>query len=217
MIGLLIDDLHIDARRTEKARNAARHLIASLAPSDLLYVGLTSTPGIATAGFIRDRRRALEIVETFGGLRLPDPTLEMRQTPQTFSNPLLQGTRTPGLAASEQQRAMRLEDAYEAIGRIANAVREVSGRRKSLVFLTEGSSVGGSITTSGSLSGRHDRRDARRAGRGIGGRSRHLSDEPGRPRPADRSAHRGLHAPGGHRERGQHARVRRPRESPTKT
>lgn len=152
VIGLLIDDLHIDARRTEKARQAARQLVASLAPSDLLYVGLTSTPGRATAGFVRDRRRALEIVESFGGLRLPDPTLEMRQTPQTFSNPLLQGMRTPGLAASEQQRSMRLEDAYEAIGRIASAVREVSGRRKSLVFLTEGSSVGGSITSSGTLS-----------------------------------------------------------------
>lgn len=153
VIGLLIDDLHIDARRTERARAAARHLIASLAPSDLLYVGLTSTPGIATAGFVRDRRRALEIVESFGGLRLPDPTLELRQTPQGFGNPLIAGARTPGLAASEQQRAMRLEDAYETIGRIANAVREVSGRRKSLVFLTEGSSVGGSITTSGSLTG----------------------------------------------------------------
>ena len=153
VIGLLIDDLHIDARRTLAARNAARHLIANLSPSDLLYVGLTSTPGMATAGFIRDRRRALEIVESFAGIRLPDPTLELRQTPQTFSNPLLQGMRTPGLAASEQQRAMRLEDAYEAIQRIANAVREVGGRRKSLVFLTEGSSIGGSITTSGSLSG----------------------------------------------------------------
>jgi hypothetical protein len=48
---------------------------------------------------------------------------------------------------------MRLEDAYGAIERIANAVREVGSRRKSLVFLTEGSSIGGSITTSGSLSG----------------------------------------------------------------
>lgn len=152
VIGLLIDDLHIDARHAERARAAARHLIASLAPSDLLYVGLTSTPGIATAGFVRDRRRSLEIVESFGGLRLPDPALELRQTPQGFSNPLIAGTRTPGLAASEQQRSMRLEDAYEAIGRIANAVRDVSGRRKSLVFLTEGSSVGGSVTTSGSLS-----------------------------------------------------------------
>ena len=153
VIGLLIDDLHIDARRTAKARSVARHLVANLAPSDLLYVGLTSTSTVSTAGFIRDRRRALEIVESFAGIRLPDPTLEMRQTPQTFSNPLLQGMRTPGLAASEQQRAMRLEDAYHAIGRIANAVRDVGGRRKSLVFLTEGSSIGGSITTSASLSG----------------------------------------------------------------
>lgn len=153
VIGLLLDDLHVDARRTEKTRQAARHLVASLAPSDLLYVGLTSTPGLATAGFVRDRRRALEIIDAFAGMRLPDPTLEMRQTPQTFSNPLLQGMRTPGLAASEQQRAMRLEDAYQAIGRIANAVREVGSRRKSLVFITEGSSVGGSITSSASLSG----------------------------------------------------------------
>ena len=154
MIGLLIDDLHIDARRTEKARQAARHLVASLAPSDLLYVGLTSTPALADRRFRprpsprpRDHRRVL------AACGCPTRTLEMRQTPQTFSNPLLQGMRTPGLAASEQQRAMRLEDAYEAIGRIANAVREVGGRRKSLVFLTEGSSVGGSITSSGSLSG----------------------------------------------------------------
>ena len=152
VIGLLIDDLHIDARRTERSRQIARHLVTQLAPSDLLYVGLTSSPSATTGAFTRDRRRALDIIEGFGGLRLPDPTLEMRQTPQTFSNPLLQGVRTPGLAASEQQRAMRLEDAYEAIGRIASAVRDVGGRRKSLVFLTEGSSVGGAITTSGTVS-----------------------------------------------------------------
>ncbi len=152
VLALLIDDLHIDARRTERSRQIARHLVSQLAPSDLLYVGLTSSPSSSTGAFTRDRRRALDIINTVGGLRLPDPTLEMRQTPQTFSNPLLQGVRTPGLAASEQQRAMRLEDAYEAIGRIASAVREVGGRRKSLVFLTEGSSVGGAITTSGTVS-----------------------------------------------------------------
>lgn len=153
VIALLIDDLHIDARRTERARQAARHLVASLAPSDLLYVGLTSSGALTTGGFTRDRRRALEIIDAVGGLRLPDPTLEMRQTPQTFSNPQTQGMRTPGLAASEQQRAMRLEDAYEAIGRIANAVRNVGGRRKSLVFLTEGSSIGGAIASSAPLGG----------------------------------------------------------------
>ena len=151
VIALLIDDLHIDARRTERSRQIARHLVSRLAPSDLLYVGLTSSASGSTGAFTRDRRRALELVESFGGLRLPDPTLEMRQTPQTFSDPLVQGTLTPGLAASEQQRAMRLENAYEAIGRIAMAVREVGGRRKSLVFLTEGSSVGGAITSAGTV------------------------------------------------------------------
>ncbi len=152
VIALLIDDLHIDARRTERTRQIARHLVSRLAPSDLLYVSLTSSAAASTGAFTRDRRRALDIIDSFGGLRLPDPTLEMRQTPQTFSDPLVQGTRTPGLAASEQQRAMRLEDAYQAIGRIATAVREVGGRRKSLLFLTEGSSVGGAVTTAGTAS-----------------------------------------------------------------
>jgi hypothetical protein len=144
VIGILIDDLHIDARRTQKAREAARYLVANLAPSDLLFVGLTSAPTMSTAGFVRDRRRALEIIDSFGGLRLPDPTLEMRQTPQTYSNPLLNGTRTPGLAASEQQRAMRLEDTYDAIGRIAAAVRDLAALTGG-VSLVDTNDLGGAV------------------------------------------------------------------------
>ncbi len=153
VIGLLIDDLHIDARNAERARQAANHLIARLSPSDLLFVGLTSTPAVSTVGFVRDRRRAVEIVKSFGGLRLPDPTIEMRQSPQVFNDSALEAYMTPGLAASEQQRSMRLQNAYDAIGRIAHAVRGVTGRRKSLIFLTEGSSIGASTAAAGALTG----------------------------------------------------------------
>ncbi|MCC6164834.1 MAG: VWA domain-containing protein [Acidobacteria bacterium] len=153
VIGLLIDDLHIDARNAERARQVAGHLLARLSPSDLLFVGLTSTPAISTVGFVRDRRRAAEIVASFGGLRLPDPTLEMRQSPQVFTDSALDAYMTPGLAASEQQRSMRLQSAYDAIGRIAHAVRGVTGRRKSLIFLTEGSPIGSSTAAAGALTG----------------------------------------------------------------
>ncbi len=154
LIALLIDDLHIDARRTGRARVAARRLVTQLAPSDLLYVGLTSTPTLSTGAFTRDRRRALELIDSFAGMRLPDPTIELLHAPgQVTPNRQLEGTRMPGLAASEQQRAMQLEQAYGSLGRVAHAVRDISGRRKTLVFLSEGSPVGASVTSSGSLSG----------------------------------------------------------------
>ena len=144
LIALVIDDLHIDPRHAERARIAARRLVDELAPSDLLLVGLTSSPAESTAAFTRDRRRALDIIGRFGGLRLPDESREMRQGHSL-------GASSPGLAASEQQRSMRLVDAYEAIQRIGVAARSVPGRRKTLVFLSEGSTGATSAAASTAL------------------------------------------------------------------
>lgn len=144
IIALLIDDLHIDARHAERARTAARRLIDALAPSDLLFVGLTSTPSISTGAFTRDRRRAREIVDGFGGLRLLNAIPEMRQG-------YLNGPSATGLAGSDHQRAQRLADAYAAVQRIAMAARPATGRRKTLVLLTEGSPVGAGQTASTNL------------------------------------------------------------------
>ena len=144
LIALVIDDLHIDPRYAERARDAARELVARLAPSDLFFVGLTSDPTRSTAAFTRDRRRALTIIEGFGGMRVVDPMQEMRQTRSA-------GPVTIGLAASDQQRSIRLVDAYETLQRVATAARAVSGRRKSLVFLSQGSPVGASQSASAAL------------------------------------------------------------------
>ena len=139
LIALVIDDLHIDARYAERARTAARALIDRLAPSDLLLVALTSSAAESTAAFTRDRRRARTIVDGFGGMRLLDPMQEMRQL-------ALQGPSSPGLSGSDQQRSMRLVDAYGTVERIASAARDATGRRKSLIFVTQGSPVGASGT-----------------------------------------------------------------------
>ncbi len=78
---LLLDDLHIDRRNAERARAAARAFVDALAPSDLLFVGLTSDPGLSTGAFSRDRRRARHVIDAFGGMRLTDSALEVRRTP----------------------------------------------------------------------------------------------------------------------------------------
>lgn len=145
LLALVIDDLHIDPRHAERARLAARRFVAQLAPSDLLFVGLTSNPEQSTTAFTRDRRRALAIIDGFGGLRLVDGTQEMRRTRAA-------GPDAPGLAASEQQRAMRLVDAYGTVQRVATAARAITGRRKSLVLLSQGSPVGAAAAGATSLS-----------------------------------------------------------------
>lgn len=151
LFALVIDDLHIDARRTRKTREIARHLVAKLDPSDLLFVGLTSS-GATTGAFSRDRRRALDLINGVAGQRLIDPMIELLRSPGSENTEAgTGGDRTPGLAASAQERIIHLERAYEMIGRLAGAVAHMPARRKTLLYLSEGSSVGATVTAMGEL------------------------------------------------------------------
>lgn len=151
LFAVIIDDLHIDARRTERTRQIVRHLIDRLDPSDLLFVGLTGS-GETTGAFSRDRRRARELVEAAAGQRLLDPMIELLRSPGTENTePGAGGANTPGLAASAQQRILHLERAYELIGRLAGAVAHMPARRKTLLFVSEGSPVGATVTAMGEL------------------------------------------------------------------
>lgn len=151
LFAVLIDDLHIDARRTERTREIARRLIDEIAPSDLLFVGITST-GENTGAFTRDRRRALELIGRAAGQRLPDPMIELLRSPGSENTQAgAGGARTPGLAASAQERVVHLERAYEAIARLAGAVAHMPGRRKTLLYISEGSPVGATVTAMGEL------------------------------------------------------------------
>src|SRR5687767_816486 len=71
VFALILDDLHVDVRRTQVARAAARRLIEHLTPTDLLFVVMTSSSE-STGYFTRDRRQAVEMIERFTGQRLPN-------------------------------------------------------------------------------------------------------------------------------------------------
>lgn len=152
VFALVIDDLHIHPRRTERARAIGREFVDRLHPSDLLLVSTTSGR-MSSYTFSRDRVRALETIEAAYGQRLPDPTSEMLQSPGRQATGGVGGYNTPGLGASQQQRVMQLEMAYESITRAAAAAVGLQGRRKTLLYVSEGSPIGSTVNAAGQVAG----------------------------------------------------------------
>jgi VWFA-related protein len=130
VFALILDDLHIDVRRTQVARAAARRLVAQLAPTDLLFVMTTSTSE-STGFFGRDRAAAIRLIDELMGQRLLDKTIGERRFP------------------GHNDDAGRL-DHYQrlcaAIRDVSMASRDMAGRRKTVILLSEGSSLGAGMS-----------------------------------------------------------------------
>jgi VWFA-related protein len=127
---LILDDLHVDVRRTEVARSAARRLLAQLDPSDLLLVVTTSSTD-STGHFTRDRSYATRMIDTFTGRRLLDKTLQSKR---------FRGD------DSENERLDHYQRLCERLRDVSLALRDISGRRKTVVLLSEGSSYGAGMS-----------------------------------------------------------------------
>ena len=130
VFALILDDLHVDVRRTEIARAAARRLVAQLTPSDLLFV-VTTSSSESTGFFTRNRTHALRMIDGFMGQRLLNQTVARRQDP-------------PG-EVQHDDSAGRYDHYLRLTGTIRDvslALRDVNGRRKTVILLSEGSSFG---------------------------------------------------------------------------
>ena len=86
VFALILDDLHVDARRTQVARAAARRLVEQLTPADLLFVTTTGSAE-STGYFTRDRRHVLQMIDRFTGQRLLDKTMAGLDFPARTSRP----------------------------------------------------------------------------------------------------------------------------------
>ena len=130
VFALILDDLHVDVRRTRVARAAARRLVEQLTPADLLLVTMTSSSE-STGYFTRDRQLALQMIDRFTGQRLLDKTMA--------------GKRYGG-HDFEAERLDHYERLCAMIRNVSFALREVSGRRKTVVLVSEGSSFGAGLS-----------------------------------------------------------------------
>jgi VWFA-related protein len=130
VFALILDDLHVDVRRTQVTRAAARRLVEQLTPADLLLV-VTTGSADSTGYFTRDRRRARQMIDHFMGQRLLDKTMAgLRFSGHDF----------------EAERLDHYERMCATIRNVSLALREVSGRRKTVVLLSEGSSFGSGLS-----------------------------------------------------------------------
>ncbi len=130
VFALILDDLHVDVRRTQVARAAARRLIEQLAPTDLLFVTTTSSSE-STGYFTRDRQQAVKMIEEFMGQRLLDKTMA--------------GQRFPGQDL-EAERLDHYQRLCATIRDVSLALLDVSGRRKTVILVSEGSSFGAGMS-----------------------------------------------------------------------
>ncbi|WP_291984101.1 VWA domain-containing protein [Luteitalea sp.] len=130
VFALILDDLHVDVRRTEVARAAARRLVSQLEPSDLLLVVTTSSTD-STGFFTRDHRYATRMIDTFTGRRLLDKTMYAKRYRDNHT---------------DNERLDHYQRLCERLQSVSLALREISGRRKTLVLLSEGSSYGAGMS-----------------------------------------------------------------------
>jgi VWFA-related protein len=130
VFALILDDLHVNVRRTEVARAAARRLVEQLAPADLLFVTTTGSSE-STGYFSRDRRYAVAMIDRFMGQRLLDQTMA--------------GLRFPG-HDFEAERLDHYERLCATIRDVSLAFRDIAGRRKTVILLSEGSSFGANMS-----------------------------------------------------------------------
>jgi VWFA-related protein len=130
VFAVILDDLHVDVRRTRVARDAARRLVTQLAPTDLLFV-ITTSSSESTGSFTRDRSHALQMIERFTGQRLPDRMMGRQRFPgQDF----------------EAERLDHYQRLSAAIRDVSLSLLDVLGRRKTVILVSEGSSFGAGLS-----------------------------------------------------------------------
>ena len=149
----LLDDLHTDVTRSVLVRDAAKEFVRRyLGTDDLAAVVYTSGRQETGQELTNNRRLLLAALDRFQGQKLPSAGVEqlavhlrenaaaadLADTAQPIrTNEGFQRAQTIR-DPQDPQRALNARRALQAIENVANWLREVNGRRKALLFFSEG-------------------------------------------------------------------------------
>jgi len=127
---LVFDDLHISRANTIPVREAARLFVERfVAPDDLVAVACTSGRTDALQDFTTDRARLLSAVQAFDGRALVTAAAERAKNLEI------------GLGPRDyrvEERFQRAASTYQTIGRLADRLAPLRGRRKTMLVFSEG-------------------------------------------------------------------------------
>ena len=143
---LLLDDLHTHVTRTNNVRDVARRFIDEyLGVDDLAAVLFTSGRRESAQELTNSRRLLTEAIDRFQGRKLPSAgaerlALHMREgieTPEIRTVEGLQNARSIR-DPYDFERALNVRRALQSIENISEWLGDVQGRRKALLFFSEG-------------------------------------------------------------------------------
>ena len=158
---IVLDDIHTDPARTPLVKAAARRFIEGLADTDLAAIVTTSGRFEAAQDFTSNRRLLFAAVEPFVGQKLRSAVLEKldtyRREMDLTGNDLGQLGK-PVNDAYDVQRGQRARNTLITLKNLAESLSGVHGRRKAMVYISEGISY----TTTGYEAWREISGNARR-------------------------------------------------------
>ena len=136
---LVLDDIHTNALRSARVKKAARQFIEQhLGANDLAAVAFTSGRSDGAQEFTGNKRLLVEAVDTIHG-----PARSAR--PRSSGSRSISARETTRQAGDKVERSARFRarlqrahDARHASRRCPRRSRDVHGRRKALVFFSEG-------------------------------------------------------------------------------
>ena len=130
VIVLMLDDLLVDARRSLPVRRLAKDFINQFVDDGDLVAVVTSGGAPATSqNFTSDRGLMIAAVDRFIGHRLQSKAMAAADSYAGGGG---------GVDGSESQRPMRSREALERLTSAAGFLSSIRGRRKSLIWFTEG-------------------------------------------------------------------------------
>jgi VWFA-related protein len=133
---LLLDDIHTNALRSVRVKAAAKRFIdRHLGANDLAAVVTTSGRSDASQNFTTNRRLLNQAVDRFMGRKLQSATLSTIQ--EALRAPLRAAGQRPG-DPEEMERAYNARQALRSLKQLAEFMGGVRGRRKALIFISEG-------------------------------------------------------------------------------
>lgn len=156
---IVLDELHTEAMHTPWVRAAARKFIErSLGANDVAAV--TSTQGAAAQDFTSNKRLLLEAVDRFMGNALRSATLNKIDNYNLARN--IGITSDAPRDDDDMHRAFNASGTLKVIGKLADFMSGVRGRRKALVLFSEGIDydLTDVINSTGASAVQQDSRDA---------------------------------------------------------
>ena len=134
---MIIDDLHTRFGRSQRVKIAAKQFIERrLGANDLMAIVHTAGPADANQEFTSNKKRLLAAVDRTQGRKLDSATAN--RTSEFYRTRDQRATGDPVNDPEDAERAFNARNTLDTIRNVAEWFASVRGRRKSILFVSEG-------------------------------------------------------------------------------